>query len=221
MVTADQYRLIEPRYGGIAVQESMLYLFSVWVKLEVVGPRFKLYMLWFRQGGMPADLLMFHETDSEIIHADTGWYSHSIQAAAPDDAVYLVPGIYFTNRSGGPVGRSNYIEIAGVQVARTGNEKVVTLIPPNLFLTMGEHATTKKGEAIGPQPKMPPIGSLANKTALDALPTAGLKVGDTYTLTDPTPDEVWVWNGTEWAQYIDTYLLGWPESSPSTPGSQT
>ena len=218
MVTPDQYRMIEPRYGGIAVEESMLYLFSVYVKVEVVGPRFKLYLLWFRQGGMPTDLMLFNESDSEIVPNDTNWHQHMIQAVAPEDAIYLVPGIYFTNRSGGPAGRSNYVEIAAVQVSQVGNEKVVTLIPPNVFLTMGESATGV-GEAIGPAPRL--IGSTPNVSTLAAVPTANLKNGDAYTLTDPTPDEVWAWNGNAWKKVTETYLLGRPETSSSTPGSQT
>jgi hypothetical protein len=126
-----------PIHDGIPVHPGYDYGMSVWVKM-VVPTEVILYFLPFnRQGSLMDDMAPL--ASPVVVPPDSDWYQVSHVGQMPEGASYLVPAIYFNNRSmlGGIGGRTPQIAIGAVMVFRIISEVPTVVTAPDRYLTLG------------------------------------------------------------------------------------
>jgi hypothetical protein len=204
---SGSWRPVYPTEGGIPVETTQSYGFSVWINSAVIPTAVQLSLLWF--DGANTYLSGSSGSVSSVTTAAT-WQEFNIGTmfAPPAGAVYVVPYIYFDTRtdSGAYTTSSPPIDIAGAMVysAVTVGEAIGPA--PNRYLTISD-----PGEPLGGPLVF--VGTLTGSGT--ALPTTHA-TGDAWVLTPaPIPtaapnylgvtpsrvaavNDVIYWNGTAW-----------------------
>lgn len=218
------WKTVLPTAGGIPVEPTMSYGFSVWVNSAVIPTAVQVSLLWF--DGKDNYLAASSGPISSVTTANT-WQEFSIGSmfAPPAGAVYVTPYILFDTRtdSGAFTMASPPIDIAGAMVY--ANQTIGEAIgpPPNRYLTVGD-----PGEVLGP----PLVFKGTLTGAGTALPTTHATY-DAYALAAPVPtaapqfqgvtparaaaaNDAIYWNGAAWINAgpipstFQPFLLGSP-----------
>lgn len=224
--TADVgvFKEVTPIEGGIPVEESMSYSFSVWINSAVIPTNVQLALLWFDDAGT---FLNASSGALTPVTPATTWQEFDIGTlySPPAGAVYACPYILFDTRtdSGAYTTSSPPLYLAGAMVYAVPAIGEAIGPPPNQFLTVSD-----PGEPLG--------GALVFKGTLSGtatvLPTVHAPF-DAYSVGTPVPtaipryqgitpdraaavgDSIY-WNGTAWINIgpipstFEPFILGEP-----------
>ena len=140
----EKVREVTPLLGGVPVRPGHQYGFTIQLTMQSPSP-VRVMLLWFGKSGAPSDLVGVDSSDE--VAPGAGWEVYTQQGIAPDDAVYLVPCVYFVTRLAGTDPEwSPTVDFAGAMVYDLGDSNSpVTTIAPDRYLRMGDPA-----ETIGP-----------------------------------------------------------------------
>lgn len=213
-----------PLLTGVPVHEGVGYGFSAQLRSAGVLT-FTPGIMWFAKGGQPSDLLSTTTSPADSLVADT-WTEVLVEGVAPEDAVYMVPYIYFTNRPALVAGAVLAQHIAGAMVFNLGATGNVTTVAPDRYLTMGDPgevqgaALTYKGNLTGAATALPTVHAVNDMYILTPapVPTAAPQYTGVSPARAAAANDAIYWNGTAWVNAGPTpstfqpFLIGSPQT---------
>jgi hypothetical protein len=133
-------RDIIPLYTAVPVEPKNTYGFSIQVKMANPSA-VSLEILWFGEGGQPANYISTTAGTSSAPANSTAWFTYQVQGAAPAGAIYMVPAVRVINRiAGSDPNYSPPLYLAGAMAYLLALGGDVTVPPPDSYLTMGDPA---------------------------------------------------------------------------------
>lgn len=126
-----------PLHGGIPVHPKEDWGMSVWVKMQVPTEVILYFLPFDRLGKLTNDLAPI--ASPVMVPPDSDWFRIAHVGQMPTDAVYLVPAIYFRDRSmtGGLGGRTPQVAVGAVMVYRIVSEVPTVVTAPDDYLILG------------------------------------------------------------------------------------